>query len=431
MAFLAIAWWLRTPAGEAESGIGRAYGAVEALLGKPAFLAGFGFWVLALALEIWRSLPMVDGVSAPALSPLWQMPLFLFAVLLSAGAALVAANRLDWPVARWPSLATLPLLGVAFLSRVAAGHHVLGWPDALAWPVALALHYLYLRRNDRAGTARWLQALLHTGGVWLLFLLAADALWFGIDRAALWSSDWAKVSGLAAATATLLLLSLWAGRANRAEAVSAYRWPLDPHARAYWWWAALPVALIVWLGALAAGVSASGDTAPLPYLPLLNPVDLSLALAIGALLLWRRCLQSSDPRPTIAEVLAGPAGLVAIGALGFIALNSVWLRIAHQYLGVGWSADALFGSSTVQTGLTILWALLAVGLMLFGHRRARRPLWFAGAGLLGVVVLKLLLVDMSSAEGWQRIVAFIGVGVLMLLVGYFVPLPPKTADESE
>ena len=47
--------------------------------------------------------------------------------------------------------------------------------------------------------------------------LAADALWFGIDRAALWSSDWAKVSGLAAATATLLLLSLWAGRVTCAH----------------------------------------------------------------------------------------------------------------------------------------------------------------------------------------------------------------------
>jgi hypothetical protein len=32
---------------------------------------------------------------------------------------------------------------------------------------------------------------------------------------------------------------------------------------------------------------------------------------------------------------------------------------------------------------------------------------------------------LSNLSGIERIVAFIGVGVLMLLMGYFVPLPPK------
>jgi uncharacterized membrane protein len=48
-----------------------------------------------------------------------------------------------------------------------------------------------------------------------------------------------------------------------------------------------------------------------------------------------------------------------------------------------------------------------------------------GAALLAVVVFKLLLIDMSNAQGWERIVTFIGVGLLMLVTGYFVPLPPK------
>jgi uncharacterized membrane protein len=37
---------------------------------------------------------------------------------------------------------------------------------------------------------------------------------------------------------------------------------------------------------------------------------------------------------------------------------------------------------------------------------------------------------MGQAEGWARIVAFIGVGVLMLLIGYFVPLPPRKGEEA-
>jgi uncharacterized membrane protein len=98
---------------------------------------------------------------------------------------------------------------------------------------------------------------------------------------------------------------------------------------------------------------------------------------------------------------------------------------------VAWGAEALGQSPVVQTGLAILWTLLAMGLMFFAHRRALRPLWLTGAGWWVVVVLKLLLVDMSKAQGWERIVTFIGVGVLMLVIGYFVPLPPKKAGQEK
>ena len=53
-----------------------------------------------------------------------------------------------------------------------------------------------------------------------------------------------------------------------------------------------------------------------------------------------------------------------------------------------------------------------------------------GAVLLAVVVAKLIFVDMSQAEGIARIASFIGVGVLMLLIGYFVPLPPRKGTEE-
>jgi uncharacterized membrane protein len=51
-----------------------------------------------------------------------------------------------------------------------------------------------------------------------------------------------------------------------------------------------------------------------------------------------------------------------------------------------------------------------------------------GAVLMSVVVVKLFILDLSNLSGIERIVAFIGVGVLMLLMGYFVPLPPKPAS---
>ena len=37
--------------------------------------------------------------------------------------------------------------------------------------------------------------------------------------------------------------------------------------------------------------------------------------------------------------------------------------------------------------------------------------------------MKLLLVDLAASETVTRIVSFIGVGVLMLVIGYVAPLP--------
>ena len=46
------------------------------------------------------------------------------------------------------------------------------------------------------------------------------------------------------------------------------------------------------------------------------------------------------------------------------------------------------------------------------------------------MVAKLLLLDMSKVEGLARILSFMGVGGLMLAIGYFVPLPPRKGEET-
>jgi uncharacterized membrane protein len=46
-----------------------------------------------------------------------------------------------------------------------------------------------------------------------------------------------------------------------------------------------------------------------------------------------------------------------------------------------------------------------------------------GAVLLAVVAVKLILIDLSKVGSLARIVSFIGVGVLMLVVGYVAPIP--------
>jgi uncharacterized membrane protein len=41
------------------------------------------------------------------------------------------------------------------------------------------------------------------------------------------------------------------------------------------------------------------------------------------------------------------------------------------------------------------------------------------------VILKLFFIDLSSVGSIERIVSFVGVGLLMLVIGYYSPLPPR------
>jgi uncharacterized membrane protein len=87
----------------------------------------------------------------------------------------------------------------------------------------------------------------------------------------------------------------------------------------------------------------------------------------------------------------------------------------------------MLSSQLVQASFSILWTLLALGTMVVATRRSLRTVWIAGAALMGVVVVKLFIVDLSGIGTVERIVSFIVVGLLMLVVGYLSPVPPKEA----
>ncbi len=434
---LLLAWWLRKPLPHSGSAWATGYARVEAQLSSPAYLYGFVFWCLAWWLEITRSVPAAEAGQ-------WPVPVFkdrlaqllgMLAVVLSAALSMLLGLRACWAVATWPARATIAVLALGFVAQVADGHRVLATPAWAVWLAVLALHVWMLRQTDRLqaaadtadqpGAAATPFGWFHAATAWLVTVLLADCLWSGIGKAELWHTSWAGVVLLVSAIAVLTLLALWAGRGNQPAARAALSWPLNPHAQAYYWLAALPLAVMVFWGALLAAVHSSGHTAPLPYIPLLNPTDLTLALALGGLVFWRRVLLAALPPPAKAGWVIGRHALVALALLAFIVINTVWLRVAHHFFGVRWDASALFNSFVVQTGYAILWTLLALSMMVMAHRRVQRPLWLVGAGLLGLVVVKLLLIDLSNAGGAERIIAFIAVGVLMLVVGYFAPLPPK------
>ena len=115
---------------------------------------------------------------------------------------------------------------------------------------------------------------------------------------------------------------------------------------------------------------------------------------------------------------------VLLGVLLFVWFNGTLLRTIHHYAGVPHRYDTLMSSLLVQAALSLFWSLLGVTLMTLGARSSRRALWFVGVALMGAVVLKLFVVDLSGVGTVERIVSFIGVGLLLMLVGYIAPMPP-------
>ena len=159
----------------------------------------------------------------------------------------------------------------------------------------------------------------------------------------------------------------------------------------------------------------------------MTPLEAGAAFALLGLVVFYRAVDRYYPTQ-LSQARPWPA--VAIMAFGFWWLNGALMRALAWYGDVAWNMASLWDSRLIQTSFALFWMLSALVIMVHATRRASRQEWLGGAALLGVVMVKLMLVDSAGGGGLSRAVAFIGVAILVLIVGYFSPLPPKTGDEK-
>jgi uncharacterized membrane protein len=175
-------------------------------------------------------------------------------------------------------------------------------------------------------------------------------------------------------------------------------------------------------------ILSQGNPRPLPYFPLFNPLDLTQILIFLLIAAWVHVIVWKE------EMLHLKAKAVQIYALGgamvFLWMNAVLIRTLHYWGGVAFTYRAMASSDLVQTSLSIFWALTALVVMVAGTRRGHRALWMTGAGLLGIVVLKLFTIDLSKVSTVERIVSFLVVGALCLLIGYLAPQPQRVTPSE-
>ena len=178
----------------------------------------------------------------------------------------------------------------------------------------------------------------------------------------------------------------------------------------------------------------------LPYFPLFNLYDVTLWLVVFYSLgvyLFRQPF-GRQSRNLLTAIPKNDMLLIVLALIGLWIGSSMLVRTLHAFIGTPlWTGDlydmteGAWSSEQVQTGLTILWTLIALVATIIASRHGQRTLWFMGIGLLGVVVLKLVLVDLSQTEAIWRVISFLGAGSLILVIGYLAPLPPARQDLAD
>ena len=324
--------------------------------------------------------------------------------------------KLNWMAAAYSALALLLVMVIWGLQWQHRHAHPFAEFGFAAWPAAFAALYWLLARIEN-DLPEWLAQASHCLALWLLALLGGWECAWQLDAAVGEGRIWSDIGR----PLVPALLAAWIATRS-----SESRWPFAPHLRTYLAYALAPVMAALWFWALYINFKASGDPRPLPYLPLLNPLDVAVGLIAVIFLLWWRAVQRIVAPPLLAQFMA--AAPVGLGATGFIWANGVLLRTLHHWADVPFRLDAMWRSTLVQAAFSVFWAALALGAMVLANRGRIRPVWMCGAALLGVVVVKLFVLDLSKIGGMERIVSFLGVGVLLLVIGYLAPVPPRAQE---
>lgn len=140
----------------------------------------------------------------------------------------------------------------------------------------------------------------------------------------------------------------------------------------------------------------------------------NLALSLSALYVFGYSFENA----TLAMIALFLSLFVAAQAILFHAWAERPTRDLLAYYSL--SLFVLFiGFQWSGITVTLLWLLTAVVLFVLGVRRKSNPLRMTGITLIGITLLKLLVLDSLTFSTIQKVIAYLVLGVLLLLVSFF------------
>ncbi|WP_018609172.1 DUF2339 domain-containing protein [Uliginosibacterium gangwonense] len=407
----ALAWRLHAVANHADQAGKQDIALDNRFLVLPALLWATLWWVFAWNVELMRLTPELGGqtIGHRFLAVTGATVLVLLAI----------ARRWRWTQLTGVCIALLPLTIINALSDYQFGIHPLGHWGLAGFVLALAAQFgiLHVAGQQLSAPAN---TRLNIIANWIILLLASLELRYIFLDMGEPGSSWRWLGWVL----PLVVWLLWSARR-----ATPRLWPAATMLVAYKFSTTLPLVLVLMVWMCLANFGSGGNSAPLPYLPILNPLDLALMLVLFAT--WRWLDRVADTEAGILgwQALHTPLRLLTLG-ISFITYTCVVLRAVHHYADLPYDLEPMMHSMVVQASLSIAWSLCAIGAMILGNRLQRREVWITGAVLVAIVVAKLFLIELSNRGGLERIISFIGVGVLLLIVGYFAPLPARKENQS-
>ncbi len=337
------------------------------------------------------------------------------------------ANRIEakfnWNVLRvvnWLTFIGLFLAGVIYFSQsIYQAKFFTSW-YGIMWLLAIASYYWTLYQTEQSIDLRHqkqskqseLRPKLHLLSLLSLIAVSIVVLRWFTGFMEFRHSPWSISLFALLAAAWMWLLT------------NKQKWPISFYQHTY----SIVAQRIVMAGGLLWSVMFNfpnaGIASPLLYLPLLNPLD----IAQGMLMLLAVYIVRKSNVITISantDLLK-----MALAVFIFAWLNVILLRSIHAWVHIPYDLDRMMASTLVQTSLSIFWTVLGLTGTIFASRASSRKMWIYAVGLIAIVVVKLFLVDLDNSSSIERIVSFLVVGILLLTVGYFSPLPAKEEEQN-
>jgi hypothetical protein len=166
----------------------------------------------------------------------------------------------------------------------------------------------------------------------------------------------------------------------------------------------------------------------------------AILIAMAVMVRRRRDEEMERHRDEVAEVSAAPPHSVspflrlsvstALSSLPTILFALV--GILGLWLG-SIEIDRMFDHSPMvrQAGLSVWWALYAVGLIVLGFAQRLALVRYAGLGLLSLTVVKVLFVDFANLDNLPRVLSFAVAGLLLIATSVvYARLSPKLLREE-
>ncbi|XKM13153.1 DUF2339 domain-containing protein [Orbaceae bacterium ac157xtp] len=331
-------------------------------------------------------------------------------------------RQLNWQLLRLSIIALWPILFLSFLYNMAFySHSLTSILGTISWLGAFVSAYFFLYTSkDDLNINKNLSPILHISLFWLVLGWITYEI-SGMLHYLPWGFSVVNSSIYMAIASLAILIILFLAQKNV--------FPVKQLPVSYIQIALLPVSAYLLLKLLIESTS-SAQILHWYYVPLLNPLEISAIFAIMMLYAWEHmAIKYLDNRIASKKQLHIGFNLFMSFIL-FLWGNSILMRCLSEWLNISWSAYSLWHSISVQVAISLTWTTVALLCIAVAHKFTLRYLWFVGAILQSIVVLKLIFIDSVALEGLTRAFVFIGVALLMLVIGYLAPIPPKQSNKK-